>query len=724
MSARVAGSDERAALSGEPAVSVVIPTFNRLDQLRRTLEGLAAQSGLSDAPQVVVVSDGSTDGTDEFLASPGVPLPVTAVRQVNQGPAAARNHGVGVATGDIIVFLDDDVVPAPDLIAAHLRHHAAAGDDGSVVIGPMVTPDGTPLSPWVRWEQDMLYKQYDAMDRGEYGATARQFYTANASVYRRQLLDAGGFDESFRRAEDVELAYRLADRGLRFTFARDAVVWHHAERSFAVWLDIARQYGRNDVIFGRDLGQQWLLDAIAAEFGGRHRLVRALTTACIPRPRLRRVVMASLRLTARATAAAGLRPLTRQALSALYNLAYYGGMADELGSPQRLLTLFARGAAEALKPRIGFVLEQTLGHITHAANLQHLVGADNSVEAVFAPIRFEAEGLAAIVPGYGNWTVRAGLRARRAIRGLRRSGPVDALFIHTQVPAILSPDHVRRVPTVVSLDATPIQYDELGAFYAHEMGNRFVERLKWRANRACFARAAAIVSWAAWTKQGLIDRYEVAADKIVVIPPGVDYARWSAYAVHRDVDRSGPLRVLFVGGDLERKGGLVLLEAVEKLRREDVDVELDIVTRDDVAVQEGVRVHHGLTPNSPPLIELYHRADVFCLPTLGDCLPMVLSEAGAVGLPLVSTAVGAIHEIVRDGETGLLVPVADADALAAALRRLAEDPAARRAMGEAARELVRAEFDAATNARRLVELLVSIARPSRPSRAPRGQAAP
>ena len=84
---------------------------------------------------------------------------------------------------------------------------------------------------------------------------------------------------------------------------------------------------------------------------------------------------------------------------------------------------------------------------------------------------------------------------------------------------------------------------------------------------------------------------------------------------------------------------------------------------------------------------------------MGDCLPMVLSEAGAVGLPLVSTDVGAIGEIVRDGETGLLVPVDDAGALAAALHRLADDPDARRRMGEAARQLVREQFDAGANAR-------------------------
>ena len=358
------------------------------------------------------------------------------------------------------------------------------------------------------------------------------------------------------------------------------------------------------------------------------------------------------------------------------------------------------------RPVVGFVLEQTLGHITHSANLRELVAADDRVDARFLPIDFAAEGWPARVPGFGNWTIRAGLRARRALRALRRDGRPDALYFHTQVPAILNVDHVRRTPTVVSLDATPRQYDELGAHYAHGTGGKAVEQAKWRANRACFARATAIVTWAAWTKQGLVDDYDVPAEKVHVIAPGVNTARWGSPA---ERDASGPVRVLFVGGDLVRKGGDVLVAAIEDLRRDSVPVEVDLVTRDDLAPRDGVRVHHGLTPNSDEIVDLYRRADVFCLPTLGDCLPMVLSEAGALGLPVVSTDVGAIHEIVREGETGLLVPPSDPVALAAALRRLSEDSALRRRLGDGARALTVAEFDAATNARRLVDLLLAVA---------------
>ena len=263
--------------------------------------------------EVVVVSDGSTDGTDEYLASAAVPLPVTALRQANGGPAAARNRGIEEARGTLVLFLDDDVVPAPDLIAAHVAAHDHPDDD-LVVVGPMNTPENVELSPWVQWEQDMLYKQYEAMQREDFEPTARQFYTGNASLARRHLVEAGGFDVSFRRAEDVELAYRLAERGLRFAFDPDAVVLHYAERGYDAWLQAAYTYGRNDVIFARDRGQGWLLESISSEFHTRHALVRTVVQTTLPRPRLLRAVSWLLSGIARLSGRLRLDGLTRAAL--------------------------------------------------------------------------------------------------------------------------------------------------------------------------------------------------------------------------------------------------------------------------------------------------------------------------------------------------------------------------------------------------------------------------
>lgn len=325
-----------------PTVSVVVPTHDRVSRLRQVLAGLAAQD-VEGPIEVIVVDDGSTDGTSDFLSSGAAPLPVVVCTQENRGPGAARNRGVEVASGELVVFIDDDVVPDPGLVRAHVDAHLRHGHR-TVVIGPMRNPPDHEMSPWVRWEQAMLEKQYDAMEAGHYDATARQFYTGNASVRREHLVAAGGFDPGLWRAEDVELAYRLADAGLVFVYEPAAVGLHYAERSFESWLATGDAYGRNDVAFARDRGRSEILSWLADEHRARHPLTRLLTRTCADRPRLRAASIAALSRVVIACTTAKLPRSATKALSGAYQLAYYGGVADELRSTGGLAPLLAGGA--------------------------------------------------------------------------------------------------------------------------------------------------------------------------------------------------------------------------------------------------------------------------------------------------------------------------------------------------------------------------------------------
>jgi glycosyltransferase involved in cell wall biosynthesis len=354
---------------------------------------------------------------------------------------------------------------------------------------------------------------------------------------------------------------------------------------------------------------------------------------------------------------------------------------------------------------IGFILEQTLGHITHSENLQTNILRDREVQACWAMVSQDGGSLAGQMPIFRNWTVRAGLRTRRALVNMTRRARLDALFFHTQVTAILATDWLRRIPSVVSLDATPWQYDELGQFYRHGRSPLWLERVKWQLNRDCFRAARGLVTWSHWAKRGLVADYEVPADKVTVIPPGVNSAEWARPRTRTRHD--GPIKILFVGGNLERKGGKLLLEAFRAVRP--LGAELHMVTHDALPLEPGLFGYRRMQPNSDALKQLFHDCDVFCLPSYGDCLPMVLSEAGAAGLPSVATPVGAIPEVVRDGETGMLIPVGDATALTDALRRLVLDGALRLRMGERAADLVAREYDARRNAARLLDLLKQIA---------------
>ncbi len=325
-------------MGGLLEISVVIPTFNRQASLQRVVEALTRQSLSPDKFEVIVVSDGSTDGTDQYLRAAQCNFALEVETQLNQGPAVARNRGVAIAAAPLVLYLDDDVMPSQGLLECHINAHDRLGR-GHVVIGTMSTPEHFEMSPWVKWEQRMLYKQYDAMAAGEWSATARQFYTGNASVERCEVVAAGGFDPGFRRGEDVELAYRLADRGLKFSFEPTAVGFHFAERSFASWLANASDYGRNDVIFARDHNQAWLLGNVRYEFNRRDRLTRLLTHCCLRFPLLQRIAVPAITQSVKVTGQLHMARVNRFGLSALYNLAYYRGLSGEIGGWNYFLDL-------------------------------------------------------------------------------------------------------------------------------------------------------------------------------------------------------------------------------------------------------------------------------------------------------------------------------------------------------------------------------------------------
>lgn len=317
-------------------VSVVIPTYNRLSRLKQVLAAFERQTCPQECFEIVVVSDGATDGTDDYLRQLETPLTVVPVLQTNQGVAVARNRGVEHARGELIVFIDDDVVPEPHLITEHIRSHEEEQGD-VVVLGPMLTPPGFPMKPWVRWEQAMLAKQYEAMASGRWRPTARQFYTGNASLARRQVLEAGGFDSRFRRAEDVELAYRLAERGVRFVSNSRAVGYHYADRSFRSWMETPYAYGRNDIIFARDKGQHWLLPTIPREFQQRNPLIKLLVKLCLGREALSQTAISSLKLASGLGNQLGMERVVEMTHSSIFNLRYYQGVADELGGREHFL---------------------------------------------------------------------------------------------------------------------------------------------------------------------------------------------------------------------------------------------------------------------------------------------------------------------------------------------------------------------------------------------------
>lgn len=201
-------------------------------------------------------------------------------------------------------------------------------------------------------------------------------------------------------------------------------------------------------------------------------------------------------------------------------------------------------------------------------------------------------------------------------------------------------------------------------------------------------------------------------DRLHVVPMSVDLSRFRPTARER-VD-GAPLRVLFVGRLVPEKGPSILLQALAALRGSGTEVEAvlagagplaDALQRDVQRRGLGASVRLPGALGQDDLVDLYAWADVFCLPSFQEGLPVVLMEALATGLPVVTTPIAGIPELVRHDVTGVLVSPGRSDLVTLALAELAEDPARRRRLGSAGREAVAATHSTEWAGRRQVEFL-------------------
>jgi glycosyltransferase involved in cell wall biosynthesis len=371
--------------------------------------------------------------------------------------------------------------------------------------------------------------------------------------------------------------------------------------------------------------------------------------------------------------------------------------------PRGADALSSSSGAHTFRP--GFVVEQILGHITHSLNLKRVLDQEESCDPVWIDVPFRPDGLNYRLPPLSiNWSLRGSYFARSMLNSPTAKG-LDALFVHTLMIGMLGGSVFRKVPTVLSVDATPINLDEFASAYQHRRLPAPVEALKLHFTRQVLQEAKAYVAWSEWAKRSLVDDYGVQAERVAVITPGADLGLFNKSASPR---QDGPVRILFVGNDFTRKGGDLLLECFRQ--RLQGRAELRIVSgSDEVQAAEGVSVHRGLTANSEPLLNLFETSDIFVLPTRSDCLALVLGEAMAASLPIITTSVGAHPEAVRHGENGLIVEPGSAEQLGAALETLVDNPGLRRTMGEAGRQAAEERFDCERNALQVLDLMKSIA---------------
>lgn len=239
-----------------PSASVVIPTFNRIDALRRVVDAVERQAlpGDNRPPEIIVVDDGSTDETRGWMEEQAARGRLRALTGANAGPATARNRGLSAASGDVLLFLGDDTVPQAGWLLAHLEQHRLFGGEARplAVVGYTGFPpaDDTPFARFVNeFGAQFGYQLIEDPCRVPFNF----FYTSNVSITRAELADRGGFREDFPAAawEDIELAYRATREGLVIHYLPRARTVHHHRIRPRTFCRRQRTAGRSAAIFAR-----------------------------------------------------------------------------------------------------------------------------------------------------------------------------------------------------------------------------------------------------------------------------------------------------------------------------------------------------------------------------------------------------------------------------------------------------------------------------------------
>lgn len=218
-----------------------------------------------------------------------------------------------------------------------------------------------------------------------------------------------------------------------------------------------------------------------------------------------------------------------------------------------------------------------------------------------------------------------------------------------------------------------------------------------------FRSAAHVFPMSDWTARSIVEDCGVDPARITVMPPSLDLGRF----VQPTYEDHALLRLIFIGNDFQRKGGNRLCEwmAGPLLGK----AELHIVSGDPDAAKKGPGVvFHGRVPNDKLVGELLPGMDALCLPTASDMSPLVIIEAAAAGLPVVASRIGAIPELVLEGETGFLLAPDDEVGFIATLERLAADSGLRRRLGTRAWEHAHRNHDANINYNMLIDQLIEL----------------
>ena len=229
---------------GLPRISLIVPTFNRLPILKKCLAALEAQTFPKKDFEVIVVDDGSSDGTEEMMRQYHPSFRLQYLRQSNGGTGTARRNGVSHANGEYLLLMNDDTICDPDLIEQHMLLQKEVTSERWAVLGNFEYPAEAHRRAFTHFLRtgSFMFPQID-MEAG-FPYPYSHFITCNLSIRKNAVLEAGSFDSTYKLSEDTELGIRLFEMGYGVLYHPAAHAWHdHLPYAVGNLIRRARVYG-------------------------------------------------------------------------------------------------------------------------------------------------------------------------------------------------------------------------------------------------------------------------------------------------------------------------------------------------------------------------------------------------------------------------------------------------------------------------------------------------
>lgn len=338
-----------------PRASVLIPTRQRREALRRALLSLREQTAPAASYEAIVSIDGSTDGTEEMVAAFEAPYALRVAAGPARGRATACNAALALARGEVTIVLDDDMRPGAGFVERHLSHHPPGSRLCVMGAAPIELDRSSPRAG--RYVQRRFNAHLERLARPGHEFVPRDFYSGNASLRTETLREVGGFSESFAvyGNEDVDLWLRLRAAGVELRYDPEALARQAYDKDLRALVRDTSQKGHTAVLLARAHPEAFPLLRLADPWDGSRPWLAARSVLLWLTRRLAALERAAIAL------AAGLERLGLWRAPLFYratlDYAFWAGVDAELrestpeGELERLARELRRGPIDLLLQR-------------------------------------------------------------------------------------------------------------------------------------------------------------------------------------------------------------------------------------------------------------------------------------------------------------------------------------------------------------------------------------